>query len=248
MINIFWLASDPLSPFPPLEHALTEPDGLLAAGGDLSAERLINAYQHGIFPWFSEGDPILWWSPDPRCVLHPDKIRISRSLKKTLKKHPFEIRMDTAFADVIQACAAPRASQDGTWITADMFDAYVNLHKLGYAHSIECWQDDELVGGLYGIAIGKVFFGESMFSKKADASKIALVYLCDYLIQQGFKLIDSQVHTPHLESMGAEMISRSDFEKKVKQYACQNDKPMSWKDQNISIKSQTKSLGLNTND
>jgi len=219
MINLYWLPDDPAAPFPPLEQALTEPDGLLAAGGDLSVERLLNAYQHGIFPWFNKDEPILWWSPDPRCVLYPDKLKISRSLRKTLKKNLFEIRMDTAFSSVLKSCAAPREQQAGTWITDDMFKAYVNMHKLGYAHSVECWQNNELVGGLYGIAIGKIFFGESMFSKQRDASKVALVHLCEYLLQHDFKLIDSQVHTPHMESMGAEMIDRKDFENLVRKYA-----------------------------
>lgn len=216
------MPDDPASPFPPLKQALNEPDGLLAAGGDLSAERLLNAYQHGIFPWFNENEPILWWSPDPRCVLYPDKLNISRSLRKTLKKNIFEIRMNTAFAEVLKACAAPRAQQAGTWITDDMFNAYVNMHKLGYAHSVECWQDNKLVGGLYGMTIGQVFFGESMFSKQSDASKVALVHLCEHLTRHDFKLIDSQVHTPHMESMGAEMIDRKEFAQLIKKYAINN--------------------------
>ena len=224
MISLHWLSDDPQSPFPPLEQALTEPEGLLAAGGDLSSSRLINAYQHGIFPWFNADEPILWWSPDPRFVLYPDKLKISRSLRKTIKKAPFDIRIDTAFADVLKACAAPRAEQAGTWITDDMFNAYLNMHKLGYAHSIECWQHDELVGGLYGIAMGQVFFGESMFSKRSDASKIALVHLCEHLLKHDFKLIDSQVHTEHMVSMGAEMIDRKEFEKMVRQYAVLSSK------------------------
>ena len=222
MISLHWLSNDPDSPFPPLEQALTEPEGLLAAGGDLSTKRLINAYQHGIFPWFSEGDPILWWSPNPRFVIYPERLKVSRSLRKTIRKELFDVRMDTAFADVLKACAAPRAQQAGTWITDDMFNAYLSMHKLGFAHSVECWQDNELVGGLYGIAMGKIFFGESMFSKKSDASKVALVHLCDHLKKKGFKLIDSQVHTPHMESMGAEMIDRVYFEKMVRKYAVLN--------------------------
>ena len=219
MIDLHWLADNPEAPFPPLDQALIEPDGLLAAGGDLSPVRLLNAYQHGIFPWFNEGEPILWWSPDPRCVLYPNKLKISRSLKKTLNKAPFEIRIDTAFAEVLKACAAPREQQAGTWITDSMFNAYIKMHELGHAHSFECWQNNELVGGLYGLAIGKMFFGESMFSKQSDASKVALVHLCEYCQQNDIKLIDSQVHTSHMESMGAEMINRSDFERLVKKYA-----------------------------
>jgi leucyl/phenylalanyl-tRNA---protein transferase len=218
MISLYWLKSEPDSPFPPLEQALTDPDGLLAAGGDLSPERLLNAYQHGIFPWYNEGEPILWWSPNPRCVLFPENLKISRSLRKTLRKELFEVRMNTAFSDVMKACAEPRKNQPGTWITDDMYLAYNHMHELGHALSIECWQNNELVGGLYGIAIGKVFFGESMFSNKTDASKVALVHLCEHLIQKDFKLIDSQVHTSHMESMGAEMISRLEFEKLVKKY------------------------------
>jgi len=218
MISLYWLKNDPNEPFPPLSEALTEPDGLLAAGGDLSPKRLLNAYRHGIFPWYNEGEPILWWSPDPRCVLFPENLKISRSLRKTLRKQLFEIRMDTVFSDVMKACAESRKNQSGTWITNDMYQAYNHMHELGYAHSIECWQDNKLVGGLYGIAIGQVFFGESMFSKKPDASKVALVHLCEHLKQNNFKLIDSQVHTSHMESMGAEMISRSEFENLVKEY------------------------------
>ena len=218
MISLHWLKKNPDAAFPPLDQALTEPDGLLAAGGDLSVERLLNAYRHGIFPWYNEGEPVLWWSPNPRCVLIPEKIKISRSLRKTLRKQLFEIRIDSAFADVMKACAQSRKNQSGTWITNDMFLAYNQMHKLGYAHSIECWQDNKLVGGLYGIAIGQVFFGESMFSKKTDASKVALVHLCEHLKQNNFKLIDSQVHTDHMESMGAEMISREVFESLVKKY------------------------------
>ena len=228
MIHLQWLDKDPQAPFPHPGEALLQPDGLLAAGGDLSVPRLLNAYRHGIFPWFNEGEPILWWSPDPRCVLFPKKIKISRSLKKTLNKNLFDIKMDTAFAEVIKACAGPRNNQPGTWITDDMFNAYQELHQLGYAHSIECWQNNELVGGLYGIAIGQVFFGESMFSKVTDASKIALVHLCQYLTEHDFKIIDSQVHTSHLESMGAEMISRDLFISIIEEYVNKNDKPKQW--------------------
>ena len=228
MISLYWLDTNPAAAFPDLSQALIEPDGLLAAGGDLSPERLINAYQHGIFPWFNEGEPILWWSPDPRCVLYPEKIKISRSLSKTLKKQPFSITVDKAFAEVVKSCAAPRAKQAGTWISDQMFNAYLNMHKLGYAHSIECWQDDQLVGGLYGIALGKIFFGESMFSTRSDASKIALVYLSDFLQKRNFKLIDSQVHTDHMTSMGAEMMSRDEFETIVRQYSQLSDQDV-WK-------------------
>lgn len=228
MTQITWLADDPNTAFPPLEQAFTEPDGLLAAGGDLSPTRLLNAYRQGIFPWYSEGQPILWWSPDPRCILFPEKLKISRSLRKTLKKQAFDIRMDTAFAEVMRACAESRPDQPGTWITDDMLKAYVHMHELGYAHSVECWQNDHLVGGLYGIAIGQVFFGESMFSRVSDASKVALVHLCQFLIAHDFKLIDSQVHSEHLESLGAEMITRQAFADLVQQYTATSPPPGKW--------------------
>lgn len=228
MNRLHWLTANSNEDFPELDQALKEPDGLLAIGGDLSPVRLLNAYRHGIFPWYTEGEPILWWAPDPRCVLFPEKLKISRSLKKTLKKHPFNIRMDTAFEEVMLACAEPRPGQAGTWITPDVFQAYCRMHELGYAHSIECWQHDQLVGGLYGMAIGQMFFGESMFSRVADASKIALVHLCEFLIAHDFKLIDSQVHTRHLQSMGAEMMPRKEFARLVTKYTSINDKPGKW--------------------
>ncbi|MDH5594857.1 MAG: leucyl/phenylalanyl-tRNA--protein transferase, partial [Gammaproteobacteria bacterium] len=167
--------------FPDVEQALTEPEGLLAVGGDLSPERLLEAYRRGIFPWYSEDQPVLWWSPNPRSVLFPDKLKISRSLKKTLNKNLYTVTLDTAFRDVMVACAQPRKDGNGTWITPDMIDAYCTLFEQGHAHSVETWLNDELVGGLYGIAIGKVFFGESMFSKKTDASKVAFTKLVQQL-------------------------------------------------------------------
>jgi len=212
MINLQWLSPDPSTDFPPVETALTEPDGLLAAGGDLSTERLIKAYSHGIFPWYSEGEPILWWSPDPRFVLYPEAIKLSRSLAKNLRNSGLRITIDKAFAKVIANCAElPRKDQPGTWITPQMKQAYINMHQLGHAHSVECWQDNELVGGLYGFSSGQVFCGESMFSKQSNASKIALVYLCRFIHHHGFKLIDSQVYTEHLERLGARMIPRSEY-------------------------------------
>ena len=201
--------------FPDVELALTEPDGLLAVGGDLSVERLTAAYQQGIFPWYSEGQPILWWSPDPRMVLEPKDIKVSRSLSKTIRKQEFKITFDQSFREVITACSESRLEkgriQDETWILDEMIEAYVQLHEQGYAHSVECWQNGKLVGGLYGLAIGKVFFGESMFSRVSDASKIAFVSLAKQLEKWGFKLIDCQVYTSHLESLGASMISRQQF-------------------------------------
>lgn len=214
MSSIVWL-EDNNSEFPPVGQACTEPDGLLAAGGSLSPEILLKAYRHGIFPWYSQGQPILWWSPDPRCVLFPEKLKITRSFRKTLTKNLYEIKQDTAFRDVMQNCAKPRNDDAGTWITADMLAAYTHMHELGYAHSVECWQDGELVGGLYGMSIGKVFFGESMFSRKPDASKVALEYLCNTIRP---KLIDVQVYSEHMERLGAEMIPRTEFIEYLNKY------------------------------
>ena len=206
---IAWLHAD--TPFPPHEFATISPNGLLAAGGDLSAERLIEAYRNGIFPWYSDGDPILWWSPDPRMVLDPAKVRVSRSLAKVLRNRSYEVRFDSAFDQVMAACAAPRPGQQGTWITPELQQAYLGLHRLGHAHSIETWIDGELAGGLYGVALGAVFFGESMFSQVRDASKIALVHAARYLQLAGFRIIDCQMHTDHLESMGAIEMDRDGF-------------------------------------
>lgn len=200
--------------FPPLEMANS--DGLLAIGGDLSPERLIKAYQNGIFPWYSQGDPILWWSPDPRCVLFPHKHKQSRSLKKNIRRYGYVFTLDQAFSRVISQCAGVREDAEGTWITHEMNDAYCQLHDLGFAHSAETWQDGQLVGGLYGVAIGGVFFGESMFSKTTDASKAAFAFLVANLMQWQFSLIDCQVTSAHLLSLGAEEISRTDFKQKLK--------------------------------
>jgi leucyl/phenylalanyl-tRNA--protein transferase len=202
-------------PFPPLSRALKEPNGLLAAGGDLSIQRLLEAYRHGIFPWFSEGDPILWWSPDPRMVLLPAELKISRSLAKTLRKQRFRVTADSAFADIVEACRAPRAGQSGTWITREMIAAYRRLHQAGHAHSVEAWLDDRLAGGLYGVALGRVFFGESMFARVADASKVALVALVRQLERWQFGLIDCQMRTAHLASLGAREIPREDFARRL---------------------------------
>lgn len=212
----FWLDPHDLSaPFPPVELALDEPDGLLAIGGDLSVERLQMAYRHGIFPWFSEDQPILWWSPNPRMVLFPERLKVSRSLGKSLRRRPFRVTLDQAFTRVVEACSGPRRGESGTWITAEMKQAYARLHQAGLAHSVECWEDGELgeqlVGGLYGVAMGRVFFGESMFSRRTDASKIGFVYLVRQLQRWGYALIDCQVYTEHLESLGAELIPREAF-------------------------------------
>jgi leucyl/phenylalanyl-tRNA--protein transferase len=204
-----WLRST--DPFPSPARALREPNGLLAAGGDLAVPRLLDAYRHGIFPWYSEDEPVLWWSPDPRMVLIPECISVSRSLRKRLRRREYVIRTDTAFKAVMRACAEPRSDQLGTWITAEMIDAYVALHQAGYAHSVEAWSDDTLVGGLYGVAIGRMFFGESMFVRRTDASKVALVRLAQQLERWSFGLIDCQMSTPHLASLGAHEIARADF-------------------------------------
>jgi leucyl/phenylalanyl-tRNA--protein transferase len=206
-----WLRGD--APFPPLAKALESPNGLLCAGGDLSPARIVDAYSRGIFPWFSEGDPILWWSPDPRMVLFPEELKVSRSLRKRVAHDRFETRFDTAFRDVIEACAEPRAGQSGTWIVPEMIEAYARLHELGFVHSVESWRDGELVGGLYGMALGDAFFGESMFSRAPDASKVALVRLVERLRERGCRVIDCQQATGHLASMGAREIPRDAFAK-----------------------------------
>jgi leucyl/phenylalanyl-tRNA---protein transferase len=198
-------------PFPPLERALDDPNGLLAAGGDLDATRLLDAYRRGIFPWSSEGQPLLWWTPDPRMVLFTDDFRASRSLRRRLREGRFEVRIDTACDSVIRECAAPRDNQPGTWITDEIRRAYGELHQRGYVHSVETWREDALVGGLYGVAIGRVFFGESMFARETDASKVALASLVDLLRRQAVPLIDCQQETEHLASMGARTIPRARF-------------------------------------
>lgn len=202
--------------FPPLAQALTEPNGLIAIGGELTSQRLLAAYQRGIFPWFSEGDPLMWWSPDPRMVLFPDELKISRSLSKTRKKRPFDLKLNTAFRDVITACShVTRPNQVGTWINQDMIDAYCQLHTLGHAISSESWLDNQLVGGCYGVIIGKMFYGESMFHTATDASKIAFVQLVEYLKSQGVGMIDCQMKTPLLKSFGGREISREEFEQNM---------------------------------
>ena len=208
----YWI--DPDNPdiyFPDVEHALQEPDGLLAVGGDLQPERLLYAYRNGIFPWYGPDQPILWWSPDPRLLLYPEQLHVSHSLAKTLRQQRFSVTFDQAFDQVIEACAAPRPGQAGTWITPEMQTAYIEMHRLGHAHSVECWQQDRLVGGLYGLAMGRVFFGESMFSHTTDASKVGFVTLVRQLERWDYRLIDCQVHTGHLERLGARMIPRREF-------------------------------------
>jgi len=211
MLPIYIHPDDTSMEFPNVELALNEPNGLLAIGGDLSPERLVSAYTKGIFPWFNDDQPILWWSPDPRMVLTPQDVRISRSLKKTLRKNIFQFSFDTAFNQVVYACAQPRPKQPETWITQEMMQAYSILHQQGFAHSFETWFEGKLVGGLYGVAIGKVFFGESMFSTVTDASKVAFALSTECLKNWGYELIDCQVATEHLASFGATNISRQEF-------------------------------------
>ena len=213
-----WLDNNPENiEFPHPDLALTEPDGLLAVGGDLSPQRIINAYMNGIFPWYSDGQPVLWWSPNPRAVLFPEKLHVSRSLQKVIRKGLYRTTLDQAFEQVIEHCAqTPRKDQDGTWITDEIAQAYIRLHQLGLAHSAECWLEDKLVGGLYGIALGRVFFGESMFSHRSNASKVAFVHLLDELKKADYALIDCQVTTKHLLSLGAEEIPRNQFLNLVK--------------------------------
>jgi leucyl/phenylalanyl-tRNA---protein transferase len=204
---------DPPEAFPDPARALREPDGLLAVGGDLSPERLLYAYRHGIFPWYDTGLPILWWSPDPRAMIQPDSLHVSRSLHRRMRRGGYTIRFDTAFVRVMEACAGPRPQypEGGTWINAEMKAAYAHLHELGHAHCAEMWQDGELVGGLYGVAVGQVFFGESMFSRVADASKIVLVTLMQHLERWNYAFMDCQVQSEHLESLGSIPVPRQEF-------------------------------------
>jgi len=213
--------------FPPVEQALSEPDGLLAAGGDLTPERLLAAYQRGIFPWYSDGQPILWWCPDPRAVLFPEELHVSRSLRRHLRTSGHETRIDTEFAGVIRGCAAPRSSGAGTWLTREMIAAYERLHELGYAHSIETWHEGRLVGGLYGVALGRVFFGESMFSLEPNASKVALVRLVREARERNIVVIDCQVPNPHVQSLGSRSIPRPEFTALLREH-CHPHPPGRW--------------------
>lgn len=222
-----WL--EPGDGFPDVATALRDPNGLLAAGADLSPERLIAAYSCGIFPWFNAGEPILWWSPDPRMVLLPAELKLSRSLKKVIRNRAYEIRFDSAFTQVMQGCARPRRDQGGTWITPVMIDAYTRLHQRGIAHSAETWVEGELVGGLYGVALGRVFYGESMFSNVTDASKLAFVHLVWQLKRWGFGMIDCQMKTAHLASLGAREIARAEFIRAVYDLIQYSSAPMCWR-------------------
>lgn len=215
-------------PFPPVERALRNPNGLLAAGADLSLERLLEGYRRGIFPWYSSGQPPLWWSPDPRMVLECDALKVSRSLAKSVRNKGYEVRVDTAFAEVLRGCSEPRRCEPGTWLGPDMHVAYARLHSAGYAHSFETWRDGELVGGLYGVALGRMFYGESMFSRATDASKVALVHLVQVLRSRAFPLIDCQMHTPLLESLGGREIPRREFLRAIAALVNYPEPPMRW--------------------
>lgn len=220
--QLYWVADNIIADdFPPVSSALRDPDGLLAIGGDLGAERLLDAYRQGIFPWYSKGQPILWWSPNPRCVFEMDSLKISRSLRKTLRKKQYKITFNSAFKEVILACSKARKNNQDTWLTEEMLEAYIRLHNMGHAVSVECWDNEQLVGGLYGISIGKVFFGESMFSWQPDASKIALVHLTEYLKSKEFRLIDCQVYSKHLQSLGATPMPRELFVNILRHYCTQ---------------------------
>lgn len=222
------LGDEPGAPFPPTYRALRRPNGLLAWGGDLEPERLLRAYRQGIFPWFSPGEPILWWSPEPRCVIVPGAVHLSKRTRQRYNSGRFVITADQAFRQVISACAAPREGQDGTWISDAMQTAYDRLHQAGHAHSVEVWNQDRLAGGIYGIALGGMFFGESMFSRETDASKIALVALCRQLDDWNFQLLDCQVPNPHLMSLGAVTLPRLEFESMLQDGLANPGEPRSW--------------------
>ncbi|MFT5426182.1 MAG: leucyl/phenylalanyl-tRNA--protein transferase [Gammaproteobacteria bacterium] len=226
--KLYWVAENTISEeFPDVSLALTEPDGLLAIGGDLNPNRLLDAYRKGIFPWYSETQPIMWWSPDPRCVLFPDELIISRSLKKSLRKHDYKVTFNQTFSEVVKSCAEPRLNSPGTWITQAIIKNYQSLHESGHAHSVEYWHQGELVGGLYGIAMGQIFFGESMFSRRTDASKICFAHLVDLLKTYDFALIDCQVYSEHLASLGARVIPREEFSNTLDQF-CDSINVQTW--------------------
>jgi leucyl/phenylalanyl-tRNA--protein transferase len=222
-----WLEAE--DPFPPVTRALREPNGLLAAGADLSVVRLTEAYRRGIFPWYSAGQPLLWWSPNPRMVLFPPELKLARSLRKRLRRRDYVIRCDSAFDAAVRACAAPRAGQSGTWITEEMIAAYGALHRHGLAHSVETWIDGELVGGLYGVALGRMFYGESMFTRATDASKIALVHLVKQLARWNFGMVDCQMQTAHLASFGAREIPRAEFTRSLQELVNYPQSPAEWR-------------------
>lgn len=228
LLDLPCLGDDPGSPFPPTHSALRSPKGLLAWGGDLDPHRLLAAYRLGIFPWFSPGEPILWWSPAPRCVIFPEEVHLSKRTRQRYNSGQFEVSADRSFGEVIAACAEPREGQNGTWISDEMQVAYGRLHELGHAHSVEVWCDGRLAGGIYGLALGRIFFGESMFSRETDASKIALVALCRQLQQWNFGLLDCQVPNPHLMSLGAKTLTRPVFEEQLRSCLAQDGETGSW--------------------
>ncbi len=225
---LHWLSPSAPDAFPPLDDALDEPNGLLAAGGDLEPRRLLAAYAQGIFPWYEEGQPILWWSPNPRAVLWLDALKVSRSLRRSMRRRGYELTVDTAFDEVVAACATPRRYGASTWITAEMRRAYARLHRLGWAHSFETRQNGVVVGGLYGVAIGRVFFGESMFARETDASKVALARAVEYLRHRSFALIDCQVASEHMTSLGAEPLARHRFLEYLREYCNPPGTPETW--------------------
>jgi len=227
MTRLTQLRDDHPETFPDPAQAVRDPNGLLAFGGDLSPQRLIAAYSQGIFPWYSQGDPLLWWSPDPRCTFATDGVHVSRRLARTLRHSEWTLSMDRAFTRVMRECAAPRAGEPGTWITEDMLAAYTRLHELGHAHSLEVWNGHALVGGIYGVAIGRAFSAESMFSRATDASKAALIALCRTLHGWGFPLLDAQVPNPHLQRMGAICLPRADYRRRLRELVVQPG-PESW--------------------
>ena len=234
--TITWIsANDPPETFPAIDGAFDVPDGLLAAGGDLSEERLLYAYRHGIFPWYDEGQPILWWSPDPRCVLRPHEFHIARRLRRTILRSNATLTFNRAFPDVVAACAEDREGQHGTWITPEMVEAYTELHGNGWAHSIEIWLNGDLIGGLYGLAIGRAFFGESMFSRRSNASKIAMLALCRELLRHDCEIIDCQVESPHLVSLGATMMPRSRFAAVLKDVCRSQERFAGWPAKPVAV-------------
>jgi leucyl/phenylalanyl-tRNA--protein transferase len=227
MKTVTWLSPhDAPEWFPPLEQALDEPQGLLAAGGDLSPARLLAAYQRGIFPWYSPGQPVLWWSPDPRAVIFPEEFNCSRSLAKTIRNGGFDVVIDRDFGAIMDACAAPRTHAPGTWITSEMRSAYLRLHRLGQAHSFETWRNGQLAGGLYGVRLGGVFFGESMFSRERDASKVALAHLVAVCLRNSIAVIDCQLPSPHLESLGSRTIPRLQFQALLREHISLKPAPL----------------------
>lgn len=230
MSALYWLnRDDPADAFPPADSALREPNGLLAAGGDLSVSRLRAAYSRGLFPWFNAGEPVLWWCPDPRCVFETSAWQPAKRFARSLRNEPYAVTLDTAFDRVIAACAAPREGQRGTWLVPEMRLAYRRLHQLGWAHSVEVWHERELIGGLYGVAIGRMFYGESMFSVRRDASKIALHWLCQQLSAWNFPLLDAQVSSPHLLRLGAVLLARAEFLKRIAGLVREPERPGPWR-------------------